>query len=86
VVEQSLSNGEIKGLSLVSCCLAPGACTIKLITAVIYGFCNKLVFVPGNPFQPCLVFRDKHSNKLDLFKVNRFIISYLQREKDIQTD
>jgi hypothetical protein len=38
--------------------LGPGI--IKLITAVIYGFHNKLVFVPGKPFQPSLVFRDKH--------------------------
>ncbi len=40
---------------------APGACVIKLITAVIYNFRNKLVFVPGKPFQPSLVFSDKHS-------------------------
>ncbi len=38
----------------------PGACIIKLITAVMYGFRNKLMFVPGKPFQPSLVFRDKH--------------------------
>ncbi len=38
----------------------PGACIIKPITAGIYGFRNKLVFVPGKPFQPSLVFKDKH--------------------------
>ncbi len=27
-----------------------GACIIKHTTAVIYGFCKKLVFVPGKPF------------------------------------
>ncbi len=40
------------------------ACIIKLITAVIYGFHIKLVFVPGKPFQPSLMFRDKHSGLL----------------------
>jgi hypothetical protein len=40
--------------------LIPRACIIKLITAVIYGFHNKLVFVPGKPFQASLVFREKH--------------------------
>ncbi len=31
----------------------PGACTIKLLTAVIYRFSQKArVFVPGKPFQP----------------------------------
>jgi hypothetical protein len=40
---------------------SPGACIIKLNTAVVYGFRNKLeCFVPGKPFQPSLVFRDKH--------------------------
>jgi hypothetical protein len=34
---------------------------IKLITAVIYRFRNKLVFVP---VKPCLVFRDKHHSLL----------------------
>ena len=39
----------------------PGACIIKLITAVIYGFRNKLECLSlGKPFQPSLVFRDKH--------------------------
>jgi hypothetical protein len=38
----------------------PGACIIKLITAVIYGFSNKArVFVPGKPFQSNLVFVGK---------------------------
>jgi len=32
----------------------PGACIIKLITAIIYGFRNKLVFLPGEHFQPSL--------------------------------
>ncbi len=41
------------------CCY--GACIIKLITTVIYGFRNKLVFVASKPFQPSLVFRDKCS-------------------------
>jgi len=44
--------------------LRSGVCIIKLITAVIYGFRNKLVFVLGKPFQPSLVFRDKHSSLL----------------------
>ncbi len=36
----------------------PGACIIKLIKVVIYGFRNKLrVFVPGKPFLPSLVLR-----------------------------
>jgi hypothetical protein len=38
----------------------PEACIIKLLTAVIYGFRNKLVFVPGDCFQSSLLFRDKH--------------------------
>ncbi len=29
---------------------------IKLFTAIIYGFCNKLVFVPWKPFQAGLMF------------------------------
>jgi hypothetical protein len=34
-----------------------GACTIKVFTAVIYGFSRKArVFVPGKPLQPCLMF------------------------------
>jgi hypothetical protein len=33
----------------------PGASTIKLFTAVIYGFHYKLVFVHGKPFQPSLM-------------------------------
>ncbi len=37
----------------------PGACTIKLITAVIYDFRNKLVFAPGKVFQPCPMFTSK---------------------------
>ncbi len=37
--------------------LGPEACVIKLITAVIYGFRIK-------PFQPSLVFSDKHSSLL----------------------
>ncbi len=37
-----------------------GACTIKLFTAVIYGFLKKdREFVPGKPFQPSLVFASK---------------------------
>jgi hypothetical protein len=35
--------------------------------AVIYSFCNKLearVFVPGKPFQPSQVVRDKYSSSL----------------------
>ncbi len=32
----------------------PGACIIRLITAVIYEWA--IVFVPGKPFQPSLVF------------------------------
>jgi hypothetical protein len=35
----------------------PGACTIKLFTAVIYGFSQLArVFVSGKPFQPSLMF------------------------------
>jgi hypothetical protein len=33
-----------------------GACPIKLSTAVIYSFRNKLMFVPGKPFRPSLMF------------------------------
>jgi hypothetical protein len=40
------------------------ACIMKLIKAVIYGFRNKLVLVPGKPLQPSLVFRDKRSSIL----------------------
>jgi len=40
----------------------PGAFIIKLITAIIYGFHNKLV--PSKPFQPSLVFVDAHSSLL----------------------
>jgi hypothetical protein len=39
--------------------------TTKVVThktAVIYGFRNKLVFAPGEHFQPSLVFRDKRSS------------------------
>ncbi len=37
--------------------LAPGACTIKLFTAVIYSFRNALECnVLGKPFQPSLTF------------------------------
>jgi hypothetical protein len=32
---------------------------IKLTTAVIYGFRNELVLVPGKPFQPSLLFVGK---------------------------
>jgi hypothetical protein len=32
---------------------------IKLFTFVIYGFRNKLVFVPGKGFQPSIMFGDK---------------------------
>ncbi len=39
--------------------LDPEACIIKHFTAVIYGFCNMLVFFPGKPFQPSLVFASK---------------------------
>jgi hypothetical protein len=40
--------------------LTPGACTTKLITAVIYGFSQyATVFVPGKPFQPSLMFAGK---------------------------
>ena len=39
----------------------PGAYIIKLITAVIYSLHNKLLFFPGKPFQPSLVFITKHS-------------------------
>jgi hypothetical protein len=43
----------------------PGACIIKLVTAVIYGFRNKLeCFVPGKPLQISLVLRDKCSSLL----------------------
>ncbi len=42
----------------------PEACIIKLNTTVIYGFRSKLVFVPGKPFQPSLVFKDKLSSLL----------------------
>jgi len=31
-----------------------GLNVIKLITSVMYKFCNKLVFVFGKPFQPSL--------------------------------
>ncbi len=44
--------------------ISPGACIIKLIMTLIYGFRNELVFVPGKPFQPSLVFKDKHSSLL----------------------
>jgi len=44
--------------------LTPRACIIKLTMAVIYGFRNKLVFVPGKPLQPSIVFRDKYSSLL----------------------
>ncbi len=42
----------------------PGACIIKLIAAIIYGFEKKdRVFVPGKPFQPSLMFaRNKYSS------------------------
>ncbi len=46
------------GSFLIVIPLRPGI--IKLITTVIYGFHNKLECVPGKPFQPSLVFRDKH--------------------------
>ncbi len=39
--------------------MSPGANVIKLFTAVIYDFRNKLMcFVPGKPFQPSLMFVD----------------------------
>jgi hypothetical protein len=35
----------------------PGVCTIKLFTAVIYGFLLKaIMFVSGKPFQPSIIF------------------------------
>jgi hypothetical protein len=37
----------------------PGPNLIKLFKAVIYEFCNKLVFVPGKPFQLRLLFVGK---------------------------
>jgi hypothetical protein len=45
-----------------------GACIIKLITDLFYGFRNKIVFIPGKYFQPSLVFGDKH--KLITVSVN----------------
>jgi hypothetical protein len=42
----------------------PGACIIKLITAVIYNFRYKVVFVPSKPLQPSLLFRENHSSLL----------------------
>ncbi len=36
--------------------VSAGECTLKLSTAVIYSFRNKLMFVPGKPFQPSLMF------------------------------
>jgi hypothetical protein len=44
--------------------MRPRACLIKLITAVVYGFRNKLVFVFGKPFQSSLVFTYKHPSLL----------------------
>ena len=40
----------------------PGACIIKLITAIIYGFRNKLVFVPKHWTRLETLARDKHSS------------------------
>ncbi len=40
---------------------APGACIIKLITAVIYSFRNKLEYLSLVSLS-CLMFRDKHSS------------------------
>jgi hypothetical protein len=37
----------------------PGACIIKLFTAVIYGFSQSRVFVPDNPFQLSLMLADE---------------------------
>jgi hypothetical protein len=42
----------------------PGACIIKLGTAVIYGFRNKLVFVPKHLTRLERLARDKHSSLL----------------------
>ncbi len=39
--------------------MTQGACTIKLLMAVTNGFLTKLVFVPGKPFQPSLMFVGK---------------------------
>jgi hypothetical protein len=37
-----------------------GACTKKIFTVVIYGFLKiAIVFVPGKPFQPSLMFAAK---------------------------
>jgi hypothetical protein len=44
---------------------SPGARIIKLITAIIYGFRNKLECLsPASLFQPSLVLRDKHLSLL----------------------
>ncbi len=43
---------------------SPGACIIKLITAVIYSFRNKLECLSLQAFQPSIVFRDKHFSLL----------------------
>ena len=45
-------------------------CIVKLITAAIYGFRNKLEFVPGKPLKPSLVFKDKHCHWLITEAVN----------------
>ncbi len=42
----------------------PGACIIKLITAVMYGFRNKLVFVPIHYTRLERLAMDKHSSLL----------------------
>ncbi len=43
---------------------APGVCIIKLIMAVIYGFCNKLEFVPKNYTMLERLAKEKHSSLL----------------------
>jgi hypothetical protein len=44
------SNNAVTQRHFHSSKFGPGAYILKLITAVIYGFRNKLVFVPGKPF------------------------------------
>jgi hypothetical protein len=44
--------------------ISPGVCIIKLITAVIYCFSNKLVFIPKYWSRLERLARDKHSSLL----------------------
>ncbi len=73
MVEHSNIDPEIEGLNPAAAKshkkmggkAIAGACILKLISAVIYGFRNKLeCFFPGKAFQSSLVFSDKHSSLL----------------------